>query len=221
MDVVSTCFDGKKAVALRSDGTVASADSYDPGPNGFVVARWLLDKRTQELEFVNSCSVGGQLVIPRASQVISRRPARAMRVDKEPEDEPQEAEDAEDEDEEATQQLELKSNATEVHLRLAPSHRGSTTIVAKSTGKDKVQICQITETLCRDSSWDPSGAARHVRNSISRQVCNLLTIPVATSPALPEVRELARNARDFAPRDMKSVRSFCIGCEKKGRSLTP
>ena len=91
VDIVSTYFDGKKAVALRSDGTTASADSYDPGPNGFVVARWLLDKRTQELEFVNSCSVGGQLVIPRASQVISRRPARAMRADQEPEDESEEA----------------------------------------------------------------------------------------------------------------------------------
>lgn len=135
-------------------------------------------------------------MIPRASQVISRRPARAMRADQEPEDEPEEAEDAEDEDEEATQQLELKSNATEVHLKLAPCHRGSMTIVAKSTEKDKVQICQITETLCRDSSWNPSGAARHVRNNISRQVCSLLTILVATSPALPEVRELARNARD-------------------------
>ena len=110
VDIVSTFFD------------TASADSYDPGPNGFVVARWSLDKRTQELEFVNSCSVGGQLVIPRASQVISRRPARAMRADQELEDEPEEAEDAEDEDEEATQQLELKSNATEVHLKLAPGH---------------------------------------------------------------------------------------------------
>ena len=94
------------------------------------------------------------------------------------------------------QQLESKSNATEVHLKFAPGHRSSMTIVAKSTGKDKVQICQITETLCRDSSWNPIGAARHVRNSISRQVRSLLTIPVATSPALPEVRELARNARD-------------------------
>ena len=138
-----------------------------------MVARWLLDKRTQELEFVNSCSVGGQLVIPRASQVTSRRPARAMRADQEPDDEPEEAEDAEDEHEEATQQLELKSNATEVHLNVAPGHRGSMATVAKSTGKDKVQICHITETLCRDSSWNPSGAARHVRNSISRQVCSL------------------------------------------------
>ena len=61
-----------------------------------------------------------------------------MRADQEPEDEPEEAEDAEDEDEEATQQLELKSNATEVHLKLAPGHKGSMTIVAKSTEKDNV-----------------------------------------------------------------------------------
>ena len=94
-----------------------------------------------------------------------------MRADQELEDESEEAGDAEDENEEATQQLEPKTNATEVHLKLAPGHRGSMAIVAKSTGKDKVQICQITETFVPRLQLESkrSGAAcaqQHIETSL-------------------------------------------------------
>ena len=171
MDIVSTYFDGNRAVALRSDGTTASADSYDPGPNGFVVARCLLDKRTQELEFVNSCSVGGQLVIPRASasdlETTSQSHARGPRAGGRTRGGGRRG--GRGRGGYAAAGIEIKRDRSS--LKLAAGHRGSMTIVAKSTGKDKVQICQITETLCPRLQLESkrSGAAcaqHHIETSL-------------------------------------------------------
>ena len=61
-------FDGKQAIAIFSDGSQFTADQYVPGPDGFVIAKWLHDGSEQNLEVPNNYLVNGGLTEPCAVQ---------------------------------------------------------------------------------------------------------------------------------------------------------
>ncbi len=81
--IVTRYFDGEDFAAklLLSDGSVVLADTYEPGEDGFVVARWAEPKAHLQLEVTNAYLQHGCLV----KAVVKKRPAASASLAKDEE----------------------------------------------------------------------------------------------------------------------------------------
>ena len=70
--VVTKYFDGTHAKMLLEDGAEVLADQYKHGPRGFVIAEWLDQGKSLELEVPNVCCEDGVLNLQRAD--LKREP---------------------------------------------------------------------------------------------------------------------------------------------------
>ena len=83
LQIVTKFFDGQVARILREDGSHIPAHVYQPGPNGFVVAKWVEEQEEFELEVPNTCCKDGVLQLGTATQPpVTRKPAGVKKEEK-------------------------------------------------------------------------------------------------------------------------------------------
>ena len=205
--IVSKFFDGKVARILREDGSQTSADMYKPGPNGFVIAKWVEEQEELELEVPNSCCKEGLLQIGMAAEKVMKKPA-AMQAeaassshdpsgDVENKEKDQEAvkkgeeeEALEQEEEEQADENEVEGKQHEFEFKVVAGHGTEMTIVVKGIGKDKAQVLAIRGSTFAGTDWTPRTACQHIAGELQKEAAKV-TSPVATCAFLPDLRKLA------------------------------
>ena len=81
--VVTRYFDGKRAVEIWSDGSIAPATEYLEGEDGFVIAGWSTTGANLELELANSALLEGGLLgppAPRMKRITKKKPAASAKA---------------------------------------------------------------------------------------------------------------------------------------------
>ena len=198
---------GKVARILREDGSQTSADIYQPGPNGFVIAKWVEEQEELELEVPNSCCKEGLLQIGMAAEKVMKKPA-AMQAeaassshdpsgDVENKEKDQEAvkkgeeeEALEQEEEEQADENEVEGKQHEFEFKVVAGHGTEMTIVVKRTTKDKAQVLAIRGSTFAGTDWTPRTACQHIAGELQKEAAKV-TSPVATCAFLPDLRKLA------------------------------
>ena len=153
--IVSKYFDGQVAWALKADGSTSAADTYDQGPHGFVIARWLVERAELEMEVPNACCEAGVLKVYQPCPV-KKRPAAKMEKDQ----------DGQNEDEGIMEEKEHDKEEVAWSLKPVPGHGNSMTIQVRSTGKDKAQLIAVSEKACSATEWSPLTACEHILKKI-------------------------------------------------------
>lgn len=216
ISVVTRYYDGEARVAqmLMSDGALINADRYEPGGDGFVVAKWLDPPAELGLEIPNTLLVGNT-ISPKPMQVpntehtlqVLKRPggkqrnnvkkAKSMSEDDdfkgelkaEPKDEEHSAEENAEKMGENTEEGESEE---QVVIKTRPGHGNKMTLVLLgSSASDKAQIVEVAPNQCVGADMSPKMACDAIAELL-RPVLKGMPPPVAKAKWLPHVRQMAQ-----------------------------
>jgi hypothetical protein len=166
---------------LMCDGSIILSDTIEPGPNGFLQAKWLHDGSILELEVPNVCmdaiedTASAPVSKPRSKRGLVAKAARATKAPKKD----ARASKATDVEElgggGGAPSTELgsgggeefvisgvKSEATDhvaegsVRMKVAAGHGTRMTIVAYTSAKDKAQILEVSAEHCANTDKTPT-----------------------------------------------------------------
>ena len=187
--VVTRSWDGKAAKALFDDGSLVSADFYQDGPSGFIMATWL-DGSTLELDLANGRCNNGMLVGGAASSgVIQKRPAAAETVVDGVDVEVCDDDDDDDDDDDPP-------TTPKASLKLKAGHGNSHTIIARgATSVDKAQLLVVTGNQCDGTGWTPYWLCGSVKAELEKVCMHHLVLPIIGCEGLATVRSKAKELR--------------------------
>ena len=80
-------------------------------------------------------------------------------------------------------------------MKVRAGHGGLMAILLQGQGKDKAQIVQIGDLNCHGTPWTPMKACQHIMKEITEKAKDIISLPVAQSPGLAELKGLARQER--------------------------
>ena len=81
-----------------------------------------------------------------------------------------------------------------VEIKIVPGHHGASTLVARTSAKDKAQILQIGDNCVVGTSFSPLQVAEEVSKGLATK-CETLRGPVAKAQWLPALRKSARELK--------------------------
>ena len=217
---VAKYFDGSVAQMLMADGSMTVADTYEAGPQGFCVARWIAQQQTLQLEIANKYVENGKIILPAAPKAAPKAARKAARkaAPKDRSKKPVGAKKpvatvhgtASSSTTSPAEPMEIPIEVTDDEIapaadqptwtiRLRPGHHGNMTLtVHGKTKKDKAQLLSVSPDMVAKTKKDPSMVCKEVMEAIASQAQDLLSLPIKSCPELGNLRVIAQAERGKA-----------------------